>query len=561
MGLNLPARNVFINPIRWQQNYAGRFQRQALPLADFDNMSGRAGRLGHAHEFGRAIIVTENKFDAETLFRTYVRGSLGELKPALKSDALRDHVLNLVASRRCTSRGQLRTFLLASYTGELRWRGEENEPEFLERLDEAIEHCVNGNLIQKSGPTLEVTKLGLLTATKGLSAETSAAFYEFVNDRKHCAMEVHTLEVLLALTNTVEAMGNQLKLNRESEYYDNSLELKLFDSVYNLQPTAARRLRSYYSRRPQSEEQAKNLKKTLLLRDWIDGCAFDDLERSYECAPGAVRNFAAEFRWLCDGLESIATLMRWPPGAVKSLRLLTLQLAHGVTAEAVVFCEAKIRGLERSRALALAEHGVQSLEEAAAMPMSELEKIIPRFVAMNLVQHVKAAEQNQKTEPGIVQDLDEEMADVADSGQPVVPSLERPADMVGNPFSVANVKLQISGLRQKQRAAVMLNGEIKTLSSQPFEVLLRLALAMKKDGVGWVSMPEESDYKKIQRLRDALGADESNNDGLIENDGAKRYRLSIPADSIELDKSSILKSFPDVELIFAPPATRLAAAS
>ncbi len=160
MGLNLPVRNVFIDPYRWERDHrTERFHKLPITQAEFENMSGRAGRLGQSHEFGRAIIVTESAFDAETYFRTYIQGSIPELKPTLKSDALCDHVLNLAASRRCSSRGHLRTFLLSSYSGEMFWRGE-SEPQFLERLDEAIEHCVHGDLIRRSGVKLDVTALG-----------------------------------------------------------------------------------------------------------------------------------------------------------------------------------------------------------------------------------------------------------------------------------------------------------------------------------------------------------------------------------------------------------------
>ncbi len=372
---------------------------------------------------------------------------------------------------------------------------------------------------------------------------------KFVSENLAWATEIHTLELLLLLADTEEGMGCQIKLHKD-ERFEGSLELEFLHSMWSQQPTAAQRLQNYYYKRPQTTEQMMNLKRALLLRDWIDEWEFEYLENRYESAPGAVRNMAAEFSWLCEVLESIATLKHWPAAAFQRLRCLALRLAHGVSAKAIVFCEAKIRKLDRLHAAALAKRGILSLEAAAAMPIDELQEIIPKYIAWNLIQHVTAMPPKEIT--------------------PAAEPLRRTAaatlvDSMGNPWRAADVKLDIAGRRQRQRAMISLNGKSVSLSPQPFETLLRLAVANKSDGVGWMLESDfavgESVYKMMGRLRDLLEPSGIKKDDLIENDGAKRYRLSIPSAQINLDIEAIIRSFPDMEHILKPPSEKYAAAS
>jgi hypothetical protein len=186
------------------------------------------------------------------------------------------------------------------------------------------------------------------------------------------------------------------------------------------------------------------------------------------------------------------------------------------------------------------------------MPMSELEKVIPRFIAMNLIQHVKSMPEPEPKAAATVH------TNASAAAQPE-------SDVVGNPWKAANVRLEISGRRQKQRALIKLNGQPKSLSNQSFEALLRLAVAMKCNGAGWVPQSEygssETCHKIIQRLRDGLEAPGIDTADLIENDGSKRYRLSMPPDQISLDEEAILLSFPDVEEILKPLREHFAKAS
>ncbi len=72
MGVNLPARNVIIQPMQWRGRGGGSAVG-ALPKAEFDAMAGRAGRLAFHDSFGRAILIAESELEADALMGRYVR--------------------------------------------------------------------------------------------------------------------------------------------------------------------------------------------------------------------------------------------------------------------------------------------------------------------------------------------------------------------------------------------------------------------------------------------------------------------------------------------------------
>lgn len=100
MGLNLPVRNVILDGHRWLylKRY-GRWSLEEIAESEYENMSGRAGRLGLSRDFGRSILVTASPFEAKVWLKHFVDADFEEIVPTLKDAPLENHVVNLLASR------------------------------------------------------------------------------------------------------------------------------------------------------------------------------------------------------------------------------------------------------------------------------------------------------------------------------------------------------------------------------------------------------------------------------------------------------------------------------
>ena len=106
MGINLPAKNVFIPEKKWSTPIHGdRLAMSDITKAEHENMGGRAGRLGFVNEFGRAILVTSSPFQKNALYDYYIKGGFEKLRPALKHEDIDLYCLNLVACRALLNRG------------------------------------------------------------------------------------------------------------------------------------------------------------------------------------------------------------------------------------------------------------------------------------------------------------------------------------------------------------------------------------------------------------------------------------------------------------------------
>ncbi|MBN1809115.1 MAG: hypothetical protein JW909_08600 [Planctomycetes bacterium] len=147
------------------------------------------------------------------------------MEPALDEAPLSQHVLNLVASGLCDSRDGLREFLLSSFTGEKKWKGQAGE--FDRRLDNAVGICIHGDLMDESaGGVLKATDLGRAAAVKGVTVDTAIKLASFAKRHKDAETPVHLLDVLAVLNRTEDGMDVYFNLStkeHESGMYLNLL--------------------------------------------------------------------------------------------------------------------------------------------------------------------------------------------------------------------------------------------------------------------------------------------------------------------------------------------------
>ena len=99
MGVNLPARNVVIDVRRWQAGpHGGRPVLGAITRAEFENMAGRAGRLGFEERFGRAVIIADSQLRRHILAHAYLDGDFGRLEPKLRERTPLQQICRLLGS-------------------------------------------------------------------------------------------------------------------------------------------------------------------------------------------------------------------------------------------------------------------------------------------------------------------------------------------------------------------------------------------------------------------------------------------------------------------------------
>ncbi|MCK6470846.1 MAG: DEAD/DEAH box helicase [Planctomycetes bacterium] len=552
MGLNLPARNVFIDPERWEQDRSGHWGTVAISQAEYENISGRAGRLGLERQFGRAIIVADSKFQARTYFESFAQGRLGDVEPALAHDALSHHVLNLVASKLCRTAGEIRELLLSSYTGEMLWRGGEREASFDRRLDAGLRRCLEGKLIEEKADRFQATELGRLAAVKGVSVETAIQVAAFAIQNKANAKDLDLFEMLICLAKTED--GESVHFNLSTSEFQSGKYLDLLKStVAGLPEGPRRRLSGILDLPCLNYERAKRAKKTLLLHTWMTGVPTREIETRFHCMAGSIMGLASEFSWLAEVFSAVAKLTGWSEDSVKKTSIASEQLIYGVPAAGVELASGRVRGVGRVRTMLLVEHGVAGMGEVLKASRAKLEKLLSKQVAARLIQ--KAAWLLERKEQA-VQEKEAADPEVAEAEEPVPDWSETYplSDDMGVAYQ-SDIAVHLDGRPQKRRYLVTLNEKEVWLKEQSFEAMLKFAVAAKTTELGWLTCDQlEASghyHQVIRRLKQDLLVEGIDVERLIENNRAKQYRLSVPPKHITLNPQMIRKHLPEAARILA----------
>jgi helicase len=369
MGLNLPVKNVILDGKRWQflRRYA-RWSLEDITKSEYENMSGRAGRLAFTNDFGRSILVTYSPFEAEVWLKHYVGSDFEDIVPTLKDAPLENHAVNLLASGLAQSQSELLDLLLSSFTGFVYWQSKMSREEFLGDLDRALKLCIDGGLARLgANDTLHITELGRACATKGIGVDTAIALAEWARQARSAALS--EIEVLTALSFSPagsEVYVSMGKHERPRSDYRAELQRRAVDAGVADRPVFRRFAESQTSL---EYEDAKALKKAIFLVDWIDEVKTKDIEKCYRVWAGALRRVGEEYAWLAEALAAVAQACGWPDARCRQIESLSERLVHGVRGDALPLARLRVRGLGRAlirRLVAAGYADVDTLRAAGA---------------------------------------------------------------------------------------------------------------------------------------------------------------------------------------------------
>jgi len=346
VGMNLPVKNVLLEGQKW--HYFKSYHRWGLKdmsRSEYENMSGRAGRLGLSTEFGRSILVTNSKFQADVLLEHFAAGDFEEIVPTLAEAPMEDLVVDLLASGLASRVGELNELLLSSYTGVTHWTQKLGKDELGTMLEKAVDVCVKGNLATLEGDVLTITRLGRACASKGIGVHTGAALARWATEASQIVPT--TLEIMTVAAHTkagedvyVTMPANELnRVDYRGELLRRARELGVAGRPVFVKPAASQWAPEY--------EEAKAYKKALLLCDWIEEQETRKLEESYHVWAGAMRRIGEEFSWIIEALGAIAATCNWTDERKAELFELSNRLLFGVRSDAVALARLRVMGVGR----------------------------------------------------------------------------------------------------------------------------------------------------------------------------------------------------------------------
>ncbi len=415
MGINLPARNVFIPEKKWSTPIHGdRLAMSDISKAEHENMGGRAGRLGFVNEFGRAILVTSSPFQKKALYDYYIKGGFEKLHSVLKDEDLDLYCLNLVASELCSTEEEIQKFLLSTYTGVSRWSensGRNAGALSSDKIHAIIDKCLNWGLLKRDvQEKLQPTERGKITAQMGISVDTCLNLLKWID---LCdPFRVSDLEVIVAAALTADAREIHVPL-RKSEFRQSKYRNLFRTEVERLGEGDKILFKSILG--PSHRllyEQERALKKALILYQWISPASTREIEEAHNAFSGAIKKMGEEFSWLIEAISTLTRAEGWPETVIKKMNVLGERLSFGIDLKGLDLAKLRIRGLGRGFISRLVQNGYDTPKALSDLSIQELEKIVPEDLARRIAQKVgrptsEVSSRLQKNSPSIQEKIQE----------------------------------------------------------------------------------------------------------------------------------------------------------
>ena len=541
MGMNLPVKNVIVPADKW--TYLKRYRnwcRMELSKSEYENMSGRAGRFSLTPDFGRSLLVTNSRFDVKVWMDCYVDADFEAIQPTLKDAPLADHLLDILASELAATPEEAGELLMRSFTGQTWWNLQLSQQEFQETLAKAIEECKNAGLLDQQGDTLSATQLGKVCATTGLKVPTAEAFARWLSATAD--LPIAPLDVLTALTFTPDADASYVPMTgREPdnrEYKDQLM--REAQRLGLLERPLIKEIRE--SRFSLKYDEAKRVKKALMLHAWMQEHKTPSIERAYLVWAGAIQRVAEEYGWLAEALAQAAGALGWSKPRQHELRRVGWRISRGVKEDLLPIARIKVRGLGRAYLRRLADAGLGDLAALQLATPEELRMALNhRGLAERLHGHMHKGKDDAEdgatgeAEPGSEgASAGAHPEPAAYSAQPPVEAAAcraaetSPAYGAGHQTSMHSV--YFVGTCRRRRYLMRIDDQEVWVPNQPFRILWLLATQRRRDPAGWVhtsGLGLSSDpYRAISRVRRLLSLHaHSERSSWIENDGHGSYRL------------------------------------
>ena len=398
VGLNMPARNVFITAEKWRYDVRINLPwKTPILRSEYENMGGRAGRYGANHPFGRSILIATSPFDAETLWRRYIDGTCEPIEPQLANESLEDHVLGLAASRFCRNDDELCRFMEQTLSAKWVWEETLTEDAIRFQFSAATNRVMDAGAMTRHPERglFEATPFGLAVAAKGIHLSTAHELEAWIRESETRVWS--NLDLILAGSVTQDARLLPVSLTaQEYERADYLAKLKRLTDREDIGvDVPLNRFRSG-TLMPFFEEM-RAIKTTLILNEWIDNVPTRELEERYHTMAGQVFAAADQLAWLIDATAAIASASGARAEFVERIRILAERVQYGVREDALPIARLTTPRLGRSVVLALAAHGLHTVENLTPTTPQLLAEWMKPADARRL--HEWAVRQSESTQP------------------------------------------------------------------------------------------------------------------------------------------------------------------
>lgn len=369
-GVNFPFKTVVFDSFSrpWASD------NQWLPKGEYQNMSGRAGRLG-MHNEGYSILLPSNRAE-QIKANELIISDQESIKSKLIERSLRKLILGLVASRVARSAEEIIRFFENTY-----WTYEQSDAniERLSRLPEkinlAIEWLMENGFIINDREIFSASDFGYATARAGLLPSTALSIIGVVCENLNRLNE-NCDDWICAFLHAICASD---EFNEDGQRYlpysaRNNAERIAISSLTN-----ANLFLNLYA----SNAHDRVINATYGLTRWIEGV--DERTLKHEIPPityGYMQKLADDVTWILSGISIIlrSPSLEIPEKIISDIDILKERVLYGVPSLLIdlmrIAKDASVPGFGRHRAMSLYKAGYSDSNKFHSIDREKLEKIL-----------------------------------------------------------------------------------------------------------------------------------------------------------------------------------------
>lgn len=354
MGVNLPAFRVIMRSLK---RYSGRRGMDWIPVLEYHQMTGRAGRPNFSDDYGEAISLASSDKERDFIVEKYINGSAEEIVSKLSVEpVLRRAVLSLIASGFVIKVDDMIDFFKSSFYGFQY----DDDFSFEYKINDALKQVEEYGFINILGEKLEATKIGQRVSE--LYIDPDAAF-QLIRGLHKLVVGFDDFSLLHLVASNIEMSPWVNLLKRDYEWIEEDID-EVKDKIIVQIPKEWDW---------QYDEFLRSSKTAFLLRDWSEEFKEDYLLERYNVPPGALRNKISTADWLLYGSSELSKLLGFM-GKVNGINKVRLRVKNGIKSELVPLV--KIRGIGRVRARKLFNAGLKNVRALRSAGEIELSRIL-----------------------------------------------------------------------------------------------------------------------------------------------------------------------------------------
>ncbi len=349
MGVNLPSDWVVVADT---SRFSGGRLRD-IPIAEYKNAAGRAGRLGH-REAGFSVILADDPVQARQLINEFVEGQPEAVESQVPRRPFEDLVFSVVCDGLAQDEGGLTEFATATLAYQTFYepRGD-GIAVIREAITGAVSRCLDAGLLVRDGASLIPTPSAKQFAQAGLGVNTAVRLAREITDIPGGGAAESDL--LFAAASCAEA-GDRPWVPTQ---FRQTLDPR---TVYAIQAGEHRpdgALATAMSRAVLSDNDKAALVRFVCLTEWVSGVPVRELSRRYRgAAPVRVQTLGKNAAWLLETLARAADLTGQPAEVATRARDVAVRCRYGVPLPVVSLARLRAPGVTRETLVGLATNSL-----------------------------------------------------------------------------------------------------------------------------------------------------------------------------------------------------------